>query len=1038
MRGFHLFSLLIFAVTASFGQLIDKPNIELISVVDGLPSSNTTALLQDRRGFIWIGSLDGLIRYDGYSFLHITAKPEDKNSLPNNSVYSIIEDQNGFIWLGQLGGYVSRIDPNTLEVKKIQLKEALETDINKLFMDSQGKIWLSVRSVGLFRYDGKESFEFVSELPELPQLNDVASKWFNAIGCFVETNDRKIWLGTVNGLHQLDIKTNTIRKISDFRQLNDRYPSTIQTMTVIDTAYLWCGTYGAGLIRYHIKTKTWKQFLFQSGPSGTNNIVNTVLPKDEDELWLTASGKGIGTFNIKTEKFTFYYEPDDFDTGPIAQSLIKDRSGILWYASDKGLHKWSEQQNKFLFTKILTRKSDNAAYYGLSDILVDQKTGRTILGTTFTEGLTIVDRTGKVTVLDFKVLPHAEPYHIVTDLMQDSQGTIWVLTRDALYSLTDDNRLVLESSLLKNFDATQIPFLVRIMESRKGDLWVCSSRHGVFRKRRSSTEWQSFTADNFAKLVSNRVTRVMEDQQENIWMAHPVDGVTRYSEKDGTFINYRKNQSDSTSLASNRVTDITMDSKGKVWISTVEGISVFELQTNNFRNITSKSGLRSDLVFSICADVDDNIWLHNSLGITAIRAANGSFAHYNFMDGLKGAYGSFMIRNGEEGKMYAITYQGFYTFYPRKILWGSNKVSPMVITGIRNNNEVISNAGGNDQLKIDFEKNSVSLEFAALNYLNPHQNRYVYMMEGLDKQWTETSDHVVNYAGLPSGSYLFRVKQKNVFDKENEAQLRIMVTTPFWKQRWFLALWLSFLAASGYYLYKLRMKKIREEEKIKSDFKQKLAEVEMKALRAQMSPHFIFNSLNSINRYIVKSEPDTASLYLTKFSKLIRLILDNSNHKIISLEQEITAIRLYIQLESLRFSQKFSYTLAIAPELNPISIGVPPMIIQPFVENAIWHGLLHKETPGHLDIRIERYGHGLQCIVQDDGIGRARAKELKSKSITEEKSYGMKITADRLSMLNGDSTVDSIKIEDLKDENGKPAGTKVIVRIMTAELEPEF
>ncbi|NOS94158.1 MAG: histidine kinase [Cyclobacteriaceae bacterium] len=231
---------------------------------------------------------------------------------------------------------------------------------------------------------------------------------------------------------------------------------------------------------------------------------------------------------------------------------------------------------------------------------------------------------------------------------------------------------------------------------------------------------------------------------------------------------------------------------------------------------------------------------------------------------------------------------------------------------------------------------------------------------------------------------------------------------------------------------------LKQAEKLQREFNKQLADVEMKALKAQMNPHFIFNSLNSINWYIIKAESEKASLYLTKFSKLIRLILDNSNYKIISLDQEMSALRLYLDLEVLRFNEKFTYNISIQPSLNPLAIGVPPMIIQPFVENAIWHGLLHKESVGKLEIQIDSMPGGIQCIITDNGIGRKKAAELKSKAADKEKSYGMNITRDRLDMLNRESTVASIEIIDLEDENGQPVGTKVIVKIVSAELEPEF
>jgi putative methionine-R-sulfoxide reductase with GAF domain len=213
--------------------------------------------------------------------------------------------------------------------------------------------------------------------------------------------------------------------------------------------------------------------------------------------------------------------------------------------------------------------------------------------------------------------------------------------------------------------------------------------------------------------------------------------------------------------------------------------------------------------------------------------------------------------------------------------------------------------------------------------------------------------------------------------------------------------------------------------------RQKMAEVEMHALRAQMNPHFIFNCLNSINRYIVKSDQATASLYLTKFAKLIRLILDNSNSKNVLLSNELEALKLYIDMEALRFDKKFSYEIKLAEGVSADSIEVPPLIIQPYVENAIWHGLLHMQTVGHLKIHLSLpVENMLQCVIEDNGIGRNKARELKSKSATTKKSLGMKLTENRIALLNRHAQLNaSVEIIDLVKEENEAAGTKVILNI---------
>jgi tetratricopeptide (TPR) repeat protein len=225
---------------------------------------------------------------------------------------------------------------------------------------------------------------------------------------------------------------------------------------------------------------------------------------------------------------------------------------------------------------------------------------------------------------------------------------------------------------------------------------------------------------------------------------------------------------------------------------------------------------------------------------------------------------------------------------------------------------------------------------------------------------------------------------------------------------------------------RLRYKRKRDKEQLTSDFKNQLARAETKALRAQMNPHFIFNSLNSINSFVMDQQHELASEYLIKFSKLIRLILDNSRSETISIEKELEALKLYVLLESARFDNKFKCVYHIAAEVNTNSIMIPPMLLQPFVENAIWHGLMQKEGEGTIVIELAMKNEELLMItIEDDGIGREKAAELKSKSATH-KSHGLKVTSQRIEMMNKlNSSGAQVTIEDLKDEQGRASGTRV-------------
>jgi LytS/YehU family sensor histidine kinase len=210
----------------------------------------------------------------------------------------------------------------------------------------------------------------------------------------------------------------------------------------------------------------------------------------------------------------------------------------------------------------------------------------------------------------------------------------------------------------------------------------------------------------------------------------------------------------------------------------------------------------------------------------------------------------------------------------------------------------------------------------------------------------------------------------------------------------------------------------------------------MRALRAQMNPHFIFNCLNSINRYIVKADPETASLYLTKFSRLIRIILENSKASRVLLENELQAISLYMDMELIRFDHKFTYEITVDSSVNPAELELPPMILQPYIENAIWHGLLHQNIFGKITILIAKEKEFLRCVIEDNGIGRVRSRSLKVKSKSK-KSLGMQITSERLSLLTeNNSSRSSVEIVDLYTKGGDAAGTRVIIKIPVKQTEP--
>ncbi|TMI91781.1 MAG: histidine kinase, partial [Bacteroidetes bacterium] len=235
-----------------------------------------------------------------------------------------------------------------------------------------------------------------------------------------------------------------------------------------------------------------------------------------------------------------------------------------------------------------------------------------------------------------------------------------------------------------------------------------------------------------------------------------------------------------------------------------------------------------------------------------------------------------------------------------------------------------------------------------------------------------------------------------------------------------------------------KLKELESENK-HVELQKQSAELEMQALRAQMNPHFIFNSLSSINHFILKNESKRASNYLTRFSRLIRMVLINSQKPLITLQDELEMLRIYLDMERLRFKNSFDYVISFINEIDSENVFVPPLILQPFCENTLWHGLMHKDGHGHLAIDLSMENNILQCVIADNGIGREKAEEMKSKTAEREKSLGLQITTQRLALLNQNKNVQTFYIiEDILDENKNVIGTKVILKISHKKLKEEY
>lgn len=334
------------------------------------------------------------------------------------------------------------------------------------------------------------------------------------------------------------------------------------------------------------------------------------------------------------------------------------------------------------------------------------------------------------------------------------------------------------------------------------------------------------------------------------------------------------------------------------------------------------------------------------------------------------------------------------------------------------------------EINLSPKENYFSVSFSASDFENPTRIRYFYKLDDVNADWVNAGTRpAANYTNLDGGTYTFRARAVYGDDDlkdATESTLQIVVQPPFWKTWWFRALFLCLLAALAYTFFKVKINAIRHEAALQTEFNNHLAEVRFSALRAQMNPHFIFNCMNTVEGFVLENKKWEASVFLQKFSKLIRLVLENAQYRVVPLEQDLEALTMYIDLEKVRSEGKFDVDIQVDESL--LDCSIPPMLLQPYVENAIMHGLRHRETKGgRLTVSIAKNNaNQMECVVEDNGIGRANASAINLKAGNLNKtSLGLKITEERLRIFAPDALVTT---EDVYP-NEKNTGTRVRILI---------
>jgi ligand-binding sensor domain-containing protein len=439
--------------------------------------------------------------------------------------------------------------------------------------------------------------------------------------------------------------------------------------------------------------------------------------------------------------------------------------------------------------------------------------------------------------------------------------------------------------------------------------------------------------------------------------------------------------------------------------------------------INTPEGLNSQFIKSIYVEDKHTIWVGGNQGINQIHLdwdkmpPVDKVVSIQTVDGLpSNEVFDFIPYNGY---LWMATSRGLC----RMDLAYLNKplVDPrLLITSVKVNGEELNGAG---TLQLDARENNLRFEYIGLFFRNPENVRYQYQLVGYDDSWQETRLRELSYTNLPAGEYQFKLRAGSSSENWNvvPVEMRFTIQKPYYQRWWFVGLSIlgGILLISGIFLEIIRR------QQVQAAIERRVIQSEQKALRAQINPHFVFNAMNSIQYFITENDRHNAGIYLSRFSKLMRRILDNSKKNWIMLEEELSGMRHYLELEQMRFSERFDYRITLDPEIDPYETEIPSMILQPFLENALWHGLMKKTTKGLLTIDFKIAKGVLRCVIEDDGIGRAEAAKHRRKRHT---STGLQNVQERIQLINAqDRTRMQLKIEDLVDGEGIGCGTRVII-----------
>lgn len=1010
------------------------PLLEYLGPEEGL-NAEVRDIAQDSTGYMYFATEQGLYQYDGNSFAFYGHDPDNPSSIAPGIVYKLIVSSKDIVWMALQKSGLCSFNPRTGRFNHYPLPEhdlSFLTGAISICEDNEGTIWVGSHHYRLFSFDPVlEKFKLYT-----PGWSDPSLTLNQRNGVTSIVQDKKdpdiIWIT----IHRLDIvdpayKYQVIVSLNRKTGVFTHYPCHGVIRRIDDKGNVWTSPWNSFIVRFNPQGSICDTIYYSPVfdiPAGEKGPVSHDILFYDDKMLIASHGLISYDLHHKFELFIKEFRFSGYHT------LFEDKEGNLWIGHAEGVDIYNKSGQQIQYYSLEEFGLEARIFPGRLAFHAEREEIFLIQNSDNPSGgiFSISSRLDEMETMAFHQLD-IQP----TAVAVDNSGKIWLAANQSLFNWNPETGKVNEKDIILDADPEEFNWL-QYMDATKR--WVIGvSNHTLFwfdPKQQNTTVHHlplsvldstlaPQTTDGFSILDDDHVLFFGGGMLMNVNLENGNARELRFGgieESDIDLIQYARQSKD-----------------GSIWVTTQHTLFQFHQEGDSLKlrdKFTIKDGIQSPTISEFHLDRSGRVWLFSNSGMNSLDPRSGEMRYFGVKDGLPAALiDPRQVIETEDGTILTVCKTGIIFFHPDS-LWKSkdSRQYPVVISDMRINGEKFrSDTLINFIQSIYLPKGTsvLDLKVQSLAFPTDFNSTYSYRLREIGENWISIGkNNLITLPSLPYGKTTFEVKTGGPLSMAPVKQLIIHLPTPVHARWWFYPGIVFLLLSTLVILYRRRIQLIEHREREQTKINKQFAELELKALRSQMNPHFMFNSLNSIKTYIIEAKPEVAADYLSQFAHLIRRILQNSREKFISLKEEIETLQLYIGLEQFRFENAFDFHCVVDEKLDASKIFIPPMLLQPHVENAIWHGLMHKGEGGVLDLRFKRENGTIQCIVEDNGVGREQAKAMKSLSARRHKSMGMGITQNRVDLMNSIEAMGiSIEIQDMRDNEGEAIGTRVIVSL---------